>query len=389
AEEVEQAEEEDARAPEDDSQAVDEVEERRDSVPGPPARSERPTLPLPTASSRDVNRVMASPAARRRAAELGIDIAQVPGTGPDGAITSDDVEAFEPDEQRRREEPAGDVPEHHVRVTPMARKLAEEMGVDVDAIEGTGEHGAVTKADVEKAAEDGARQPQREPAADDKYAQLRDAIARAMERSKREIPHYYLEETVDMRAAQDWLTARNAERPPTERVLMPVLVARAVALAARQVPEMNGFFDDGAFRPSEPVHLGFAVAMRGGGVVAPAVHDFAERGLDELMTDVRDLVRRVRGGRLRSSELSDPTITVTNLGEQGVEKVYGVIYPPQVAIVGVGKITDRPYAKDGMVGVHPVATVTLAADHRVSDGITGAKFLKTIVGLLQDPDSIT
>jgi pyruvate dehydrogenase E2 component (dihydrolipoamide acetyltransferase) len=362
------------------------------ATPAAVERSERPTLPLPTSSKRGINRVMASPAARRRAAELGIDITRVQGTGADGAISLDDVESFNPGEapaSERRAAPA--VPEHHVRVTPMARKLAEELGVDVEALDGTGDHGAVTKADVRRAAPQSATgvesAPTKAVAEDDKYAQLREAIAKAMERSKREIPHYYLEEAVDMHAARDWLSQRNAERPPTERVLMPVLVARAVAKAATQFPEMNGFFEDGAFAPSDRVHLGFAVAMRGGGVVAPAVHDFADRALDEVMADVRDLVRRVRGGKLRSSELSDPTITVTNLGEQGVDKVYGVIYPPQVAIVGVGKISQRPWARQDMVGVHPVATLTLSADHRVSDGITGAKFLKTIAELLQEPES--
>lgn len=368
--------------------ASESVVDEHEIAPSPPERSERPTLPLPTASSRGVNRVMATPAARRRAAELGLDISQVAGTGPDGAITSDDVEAFDPGDAPKQEA-AGDVPEHHVRVTPMARKLAVDLGVDVESIEGTGDHGAVTKDDVQRAAGDVAEPPEKESPEDDKYAQLRVAIAKAMERSKREIPHYYLEEAVNMRAAQEWLTAYNAERPPTERVLMPVLVARAVALAAKQVPEMNGLYEDGAFRPSDSVHLGFAVALRGGGVVAPAVHEFATRGLGELMTDVRDLVRRVRGGKLRSSEFSDPTITVTNLGEQGVEKVYGIIYPPQVAIVGVGKISERPWARDGMVGAHPVATVTLSADHRVSDGITGATFLKHIADLLQDPESLS
>jgi pyruvate dehydrogenase E2 component (dihydrolipoamide acetyltransferase) len=364
--------------PVEEAESVEEVE---------PVKAAQPVAQPP----RD-GRIKASPAARKRAVELGVDLAEVPATGPGGAVTLGDVEGFgEPAAPARAPVEA---PEHHVRISPVARKVAAELKVDPEKIAGTGDHGAVTRADVERAAavkapvDTDERPGAGGKYADDKYAELRRAIANAMERSKREIPHYYLEETIDMARAQQWLLARNAQRPPTERVIMAVLVARAIALAATQVPGINGVYDNGGFQPSEAVHLGFAVAMRGGGVVAPAVHDFADRELDALMADVRDVVRRVRGGKLRASELSDPTITVTNLGEQGVEKVYGVIYPPQVAIVGVGKLSERPWANDGMVGARPVATFTLSADHRVSDGITGAKFLRRIDDLLQHPETL-
>jgi pyruvate dehydrogenase E2 component (dihydrolipoamide acetyltransferase) len=128
--------------------------------------------------------------------------------------------------------------------------------------------------------------------------------------------------------------------------------------------------------------------MPGGGVVAPAIHAVDQKSCAEIMTELRDLVGRVRRGKLRSSEMTDPTITVTSLGDQGVEKVYGVIYPPQVALVGFGRVTERPWAQEGMVGVQPVVTATLAADHRVSDGIAGSRFLAEIRRILRETEEL-
>jgi pyruvate dehydrogenase E2 component (dihydrolipoamide acetyltransferase) len=154
------------------------------------------------------------------------------------------------------------------------------------------------------------------------------------------------------------------------------------------VPELNGFWTDGAFHQSAAIHPGMAIAMRGGGLVAPALHDADRRSLDELMADLRDLIQRVRGGRLRSSEMSDPTITVSSLGDQGVGAVYGVIYPPQVAIVGLGRAEERPWAEQGGLFARKVLTATLSADHRVSDGHRGAVFLNALSRLLQEPEKL-
>ncbi|NCD20729.1 MAG: 2-oxo acid dehydrogenase subunit E2 [Actinobacteria bacterium] len=283
------------------------------------------------------------------------------------------------------------------RVSPAARRRAKELGIDLDGVTGSGPEGAVTLADVESAARPGAEEavapvaaaPVAESASPaDKQAAMRQAIAAAMSRSKREIPHYYLSETIPMRRAVEWLTAENAQRPITERLLMTVVQLKAVALALREFPEMNGFFRDGAFEASPAVHLGVAVALRQGGLVAPAIHDVADKDLTQLMRDLTDLVRRVRAGSLKSSELSDPTITVTNLGEQGVEAVYGVIYPPQVAIVGFGRVMERPWVEDLALTVAPTVIASLAADHRVSDGRRGALFLANLRDRLQRPEDL-
>jgi pyruvate dehydrogenase E2 component (dihydrolipoamide acetyltransferase) len=216
---------------------------------------------------------------------------------------------------------------------------------------------------------------------------MRQATGELMARSKREIPHYYLAQTVDLAAAIEWLTRQNEHRSPAERVLPAALLLKATAVAARRNPNVNGFFVDG-FQPAAAVHLGVAISLRGGGLVAPAIHDADGRSLDDLMADLRDLVERARAGRLRASEMADPTITVTNLGDQGADEVLGVIYPPQVALVGFGRVVDRPWAANGMLGVHPTIRATLAADHRVTDGHEGSRFLAAIAALLQAPEEL-
>jgi pyruvate dehydrogenase E2 component (dihydrolipoamide acetyltransferase) len=277
------------------------------------------------------------------------------------------------------------------RVSPLARRRAEELGINLETVAGTGEGGSVTAADVERAVAQ--PQPTVKPAlpvttkALDLNA-MRRVIAAAMARSKREIPHYYLHSTIDMKQALDWLSAENAKRPVTKRLLYSALLIRAVALAIREVPEVNGFWLEGAFKPVDGVHVGLAISLRQGGLVNPAIHDVDKKTLDELMENMLDLVNRARTGHLRSSELSDGTITVTNLGDQGVESVFGVVYPPQVALVGFGRIIERPWAEGDMLGVRPTITASLAADHRVSDGHRGGRFLIAVNRLLQEPASL-
>ncbi len=278
------------------------------------------------------------------------------------------------------------------RISPLARKRAQELGIDLSNIVGTAGDGSITVADVEHATESPkpTAQPTAPPIASKglDLAAMRRVIAAAMARSKREIPHYYLATTIGMRKSLDWLAAENSKRPVTQRLLYSALLIRAVALALRDTPELNGFWIDDAFKAGDGIHIGVAISLRQGGLVNPAIHDVDKKTLDELMVSMLDLVNRARTGHLRSSELADGTITVTNLGEQGVESVFGVIYPPQVALVGFGKIIERPVAHNGMVGVRPVVDATLAADHRVSDGHRGGRFLIAIDRLLQEPEKL-
>lgn len=269
-------------------------------------------------------------------------------------------------------------------VSPSARKRAQELGLAVEALQGTGAQGAVTLADVEAAAAQGAVAAT--PA--DRAQAMRRAIAAAMSRSKREIPHYYLSETIPMAQALAWLQQRNEGQAITERILPAVLQLKAVALALQRVPQLNGFYRQDQFDMSGAVHAGVAIALRGGGLVAPALHDVQAKPLAQLMRELADLVQRARAGSLRSSEMSDPTITVTNLGDQGVESVFGVIYPPQVALVGFGTVAPRPWVVDGEVRAVPLLTASLAADHRVTDGHQGALFLAALRELLQTPEQL-
>jgi pyruvate dehydrogenase E2 component (dihydrolipoamide acetyltransferase) len=209
-----------------------------------------------------------------------------------------------------------------------------------------------------------------------------------MVRSKREIPHYYLGSTIDMARALAWLESANRARPVPQRLLYGALLLKAVARALANAPDLNGTWVDGAFRPGEGIHVGWAISLRTGGLIAPAIHDADRKSLDELMSALRDLVKRARGGGLRSSELSDPTMTVTNLGEQGVESVYGVIFPPQVALVGFGRITRRPMCIDDTIVARPVIQASLSGDHRASDGHRGGLFLAAIERLLQEPEGL-
>jgi len=375
--------------------------QKRPSRPKAPRKREpehvaEPSHPLPTIS----------PLIRQRARELGVDLATLRGSGRGGSVTRADVERAAARPQKAPAPPGG--AERRIRVSPWARRVAAELGVDLGRVTGSGPAGSVRETDVRRAAasrepgpagqapapsQAGRRPPTaaagpRARSAAERTLSMRQAIARLMARSKREIPHYYVSTTVDMTSALDWLRGRNRELEVSERLVPAALLIKAAALAARQVPGVNGYWTDDQFCPAGAVHLGLAISLRGGGLLTPALHDAADLRLPELMSRMRDLVIRARAGRLRSSELTDATITVTNLGDQGVESVFGVIYPPQVALVGFGKILERPFAVGGLIGVRPVVVTTLAADHRASDGYTGARYLTAISDLLQKPEEL-
>jgi pyruvate dehydrogenase E2 component (dihydrolipoamide acetyltransferase) len=346
-----------------------------------------------------------SPPVRHLAHVLGIDPATVRGTGRHGGVTRSDVErAAVP----AAAHPAGEVAvaAGRVRSSPRARRLAAERGVDLASVTGTGPGGAVREEDVLRTAAPAATVPAQDDAGAQAQAKtpppesaqpaegrqreagLRRAVGALMSKSKRDIPHYYLSSTVDMAAAVAWMQLVNLERPVSARLVASVLLLKATALAAKTVPEVNGFYVDGEFRPSSSVHLGVAVALRKGGIVAPAIHDADTLSVDQLMERLRNLVARARAGRLQRAEMADPTITVTNLGDLGVDSVFGVIYPLQVAMVGLGRLLEQPWAHNGMLGIRPVVTATLSADHRVSDGLRGARFLARLDELLQKPEEL-
>lgn len=277
------------------------------------------------------------------------------------------------------------VPSGGIKASPLAKKIAAENHLDLAQIKGTGENGAITQKDVEEILQ------KRKSGAGEKKAVpgegIRMAVAAAMSRSNREIPHYYLETKIEMSKALAWLKETNKEKPVSKRLLPAALLIKAVAAALVEVPELNATWENSLQLKSE-INIGFVISLRSGGILIPAIRDAGKKNIGEIMDALSDMIVRAREMKLRSSELSESTITVTSLGENSVETVFGVIYPPQVALVGFGNITEQPWAENGMLGIRPVITATLAADHRATDGNTGSRFLSAVRKHLQKPEQL-
>jgi pyruvate dehydrogenase E2 component (dihydrolipoamide acetyltransferase) len=354
---------------------------------GAASRNRKVTEP-PAGTTTHAGHLVTSPLVRRLAQQYHLDTDTVPGTGAGGRITRSDIERAAAT-QRTQIASTAQLPDHpqRLRISPLARRLAKELSVDPMALTGSGPSGAITAEDVRKAA---AIVPVMTPSAkpSGRGSAMRATIATAMTRSKQQVPHYYLSHTIDLGVAMGWLHDRNLELPVSRRLVAAVLLIKAAARAAAEVPELNGFWVDGGYRAATEVHVGVAISMRGGGLVAPALHNADSADLGALMANLRDLVTRTRAGRLRGSELADATITVSNLGDQGIESIIGVIYPPQVALVGFGAILERPWAVNGLIGVRPTVVASLSGDHRATDGATGARYLKALERLLQRPEEL-
>ncbi|MBI2521109.1 MAG: 2-oxo acid dehydrogenase subunit E2 [Bdellovibrio sp.] len=217
---------------------------------------------------------------------------------------------------------------------------------------------------------------------------LREAISKAMTKSKQEIPHYYLKRRVLLDNFMNWLDEKNSLLPVENRLLIPAVLHRAICLALEKHPEMNGHYRDGKFVPSSDVNVGTAIALKDGAVMVPAVLQAQKMTLAEFNHAYQDLVVRTREGGLKNSELTDGTLTVTNIGDLGSDEVYGIIFPPQVAMVGLGRIRKEAIIVDGQMRAGFVIDLTLSADHRVSDGLLGAKFLNEIDRKLNNPSTL-
>ncbi len=352
-----------------------------------PAPGPVPEAPARAASAaRHHASVVLSPLVRHLAEELGVDTARVEGTGPGGRVTRDDV-------VRAATAPATSAPRH--RATPRARRLASGLGVDAESLPGGGTDGTVRAADVPgtpPAAPPPTPPPTPAPAPGGPAPQVDRgaAMARTMERAWREIPHFRVALEIDLEPMFEWLGRLNEGRPPAERVLPAAVLLGAVARAAAAVPGLNGWWRDGAFVESDTVDVGVVVALRDG-LLVPTLAEADRRGPEDLMAALAGLVDRARRGSLRSGDLTPASITVTNLGDQGVDEVDGIVHPPQVALVGFGRIAPRPVAAaDGTsVVVHRTVRATLSADHRVTDGRRASRFLRSVDTHLSRPDPPT
>ncbi|MNF59186.1 Dihydrolipoyllysine-residue acetyltransferase component of pyruvate dehydrogenase complex [compost metagenome] len=273
----------------------------------------------------------------------------------------------------------------HIKASPLAKRIAAENHIDLLQIKGTGPDGAITREDVEQALTQQAvfdKEKTTEPA-----LQIRSAVAAAMSKSNREIPHYYLEKKIDLTRALTWLQETNNQRKVAFRILPVVLFIKATAKSLKEFPDLNAIWDNGIQQKTD-INIGFVISLRSGGIIVPAIHQADLKTIDETMEALNDIIPRARALKLRSSELSGSTITLTSMGEGGADLVFGVIYPPQVALVGFGSISEQPFAEAGMLGIRSMVTVTLAGDHRATDGLTGSRFLNALNKNLQNPESL-
>jgi pyruvate dehydrogenase E2 component (dihydrolipoamide acetyltransferase) len=277
------------------------------------------------------------------------------------------------------------IEEKSIKASPLARRIASDNHIDISKIKGTGEDGVITKDDVEqvirqqKPTETAKKIPSTET--------IRAAVAAAMSKSNREIPHYYLEKKINITQALVWLKEQNKERKVTARLLPVVLFIKATAKTLTGFPDLNAVWENG-LQPKTSINIGFVVSLRTGGIIVPAISNANLKSIDEIMETLNDIIPRARALKLRSSELSDSTITLTNLGEDGADSVFGVIYPPQVAVIGFGSISEQPFAENGMLGIRSVVSVSLAGDHRATDGLTGSRFLSALDTNLQNPETL-
>ncbi|TDR76364.1 dihydrolipoamide acetyltransferase family protein [Photobacterium lutimaris] len=267
--------------------------------------------------------------------------------------------------------------------SPAARQQANQRGITLSGLLGSGPSGAILLRDLPAVPE---AQASRD--VDNRKSTMRQAISDAMSLSKQQIPHYYLSLEINLSKTQQWLIRQNQQREPEQRLLITAVILTAIARQLPRYPALNGFYQNGNFTPSQAIHIGNTISLRDEGLVVPAILNADQLNLDQIMVSLRDQTERGRRGRLRSSELGSATVTVTSIGDRGADAITGVIYPPQVAIVGLGRLRQAPIVDSGNIAIGDLMTVTLSADHRVSDGLVGSRFLNAIAKQLQHPEDL-
>jgi len=278
-----------------------------------------------------------------------------------------------------------------VKASPIVRKLAKEHQLDLSIVSGSGFNGAIILKDITPQLNEFTHKINIYTS-DEKLANMRSAIASTMSLSKKEIPHFYLSLNIPTNNVKRWLQQANQDKAPQEHILLIALLLKAVAKTLRKFTGLNGFYRNGQFEPASDINIANVISLRSGGVVVPSLPKVDQLSVQEIMAAIRDLTFRSRaiesGERLRSSELSNASITITNMGERGAESVFGIIYPPQVAIIGFGKVKKVPQVSGDQIKIGEQLTVCLSADHRVVDGILGAKFLNSLAKKLQKPEHL-
>lgn len=323
----------------------------------------------------------------------GEDISKLtPGSGGEGAaVEAPNIKSdanIEP-----RPPPRAPTPSGRVKASPLARRLAQEAGIELSGIRGSGPGGRIVKRDVEEASPPGragvvsigAGGPDFE---DLKVSQMRKTIARRLAESLGPVPHFFLTVDVDMvRAieARVRINALLAERG--EKISLNDLVVRAVAAALVQHPAVNSAWLGDQIRRYARVHIGVAVAVEDG-LITPVIRDAHIKGVAHIAREIRELAGRAREKKLKPDEYTGATFSISNLGMFGIQEFTAVINPPEAGIVAVGQVEEVPVAVNGEVVVRPRMKVTMACDHRVVDGATGARFLQTLKVMLEEPAAI-
>lgn len=277
----------------------------------------------------------------------------------------------------------------------MPKELPKKIKLLFRKLKEQGENGAITKEDVKLAIaqrdQNGKEKTTEVPVETEKPGtpaeSIRKAVAAAMSKSNKEIPHYYLEKRMDLTKALAWLKEANKNRSVKERLLPVVLLIKATAQSLTEFPDLNAVWDNGLHQKKD-IHIGFVVSLRNGGIIVSAIHNADLKSVDAIMEVLNDIIPRARALKLRSSELSDSMVTITNIGDGGANSIFGIIYPPQVAIISFGCISEQPVAKNGMIGIRSFLSVTLAGDHRATDGLTSSHFLVGLNNHLQNPDQL-
>lgn len=302
--------------------------------------------------------------------------------------------------------PAAVATGERLRVSPVARRLAEEAGIDLSTVRGTGPGGRIVRRDVEEAIRSreagaprpaAAPQPAPPPAAEaapapagartEPLTRIRQAIARRMSQSKREQPHYYLTLDIDMTDALAFREALNAAVPQEQRVTINDLIVKACAIALERHPKFTATFSEEGLRYPAQINIDIGIALDEG-LIAASLLDVGNKTLGRIAAESKALIERARAGRLRAEEYGSGCFTITNLGAYGIETLIGIINPPQAAILGVGSVMPKPVVREGAIVIRQMMKVALSADHRVTDGAEGARFLKEIQSLLENPASL-
>jgi pyruvate dehydrogenase E2 component (dihydrolipoamide acetyltransferase) len=292
--------------------------------------------------------------------------------------------------------PAGAArPDGRVRASPVARRLAQEMGIDLAQVRGSGPDGRIVRHDVE-AARVRAGAPAPRPAAAAPAAagttviemsRIRQTIARRMSQSKREAPHYYVTAEIDMTEAERERHQINDALHRGLHVSINDLIVKASAMALAQHPIFNTWFVDGQVQQHTAINVCVAIALDDG-LIAPAILDCGAKSLREISQASKSLIERAKSGALKPEEYSGGTFTISNLGPYDVETLIAIIQPPQAAILGVGSVREMPVVRGGQVVVAKMMKAALSADHRVTDGAQGAQFLHEIRRLLENPAAL-